>query len=66
MLRTTPRPCQDPGASDDDLREAVTTLEDVRRTARRIFGATYPITDSIEWFLRDARAALRARETPSI
>ena len=57
---------QDPGASDDDLREAVTTLEDVRRTARRIFGATYPITDSIEWFLRDARAALRARETPSI
>ena len=53
------------GAPLDDICEAVNTLEDVTRTARRIFGATHPITDSIERFLREARAALRARETPS-
>jgi hypothetical protein len=53
------------GAPLDDLREAVTTLEEIKRIARRVFGATHPTTDSIERFLRDARAALRARKTPS-
>ena len=50
----------------DDLREAVTTLEDVERTARRVFGGAHPITAGIELRLREARAALAARETPSM
>ena len=49
----------------DDLREAVTTLEDVERTARRVLGGEHPITRGIEDSLRRSRAALRARETPS-
>ena len=55
----------DEGATLDDLREAVTTLEDAGRIARRVFGAAHPTTEAIENELRDARAALRARETPS-
>ena len=54
------------GATLDDLREAATTLEDAGRIARRVFGSENPITMAIELNLRDARAALRAREeTPS-
>ena len=53
---------KDTGASLDDLREAVTTLEDVGRTARRVLGAAHPSTMGIEGSLRDARAALIARE----
>ena len=49
----------------DDLREAVTTLEETERTARRVFGGAHPLTQEIEHHLRDARAALCARETPS-
>ena len=56
---------RNPGATLDDLREAVTTLEDVERTARRVLGGAHPLTGGIERRLRDARAALRARETPS-
>ena len=52
----------DRGATVDDLREAVTTLEDVERTARRVLGGSHPITVGIEISLRNARAALRARE----
>jgi len=52
-------------ATLDDLREAVTTLEDAGRIARRVFGGAYPITVGIEESLRDARAASSARETPS-
>ena len=55
---------KDAGATLDDLREAVTTLEDLERTARRVLGGAHPITKGIEHTLRDARAALRARETP--
>ena len=54
----------DPNATLDDLREAVTTLEELETTARRVLGGSYPTTVSIERSLRDARAALRARETP--
>ena len=57
--------CQDDGATLDDLREAVTTLEDAGRIARRVFGGAYPLTEGLERVLRDARAALRARDTPS-
>ena len=55
---------EDPGATLDDLREAVTTLEDMHRIARRVLGGTHPIAAGIEVELRYARAALRARETP--
>ena len=53
------------GASLDDLRESVTTLEDADRIARRVFGGAHPNVVDIERELQDARAALRARETPS-
>ena len=56
---------EDPGATLDDLREAVTTLEDIERIARRVFGGTHPLTKGIERDLRKSRAALGARETPS-
>ena len=52
----------DDGATLDGLREAVTTLEDVERTARRVLGGSHPNLAGIEEALRDARAALRARE----
>ena len=54
---------EDPGATLDDLREAVATLEDTERTARRVFGGAHPVTTAIERRLRNARAALAARET---
>ena len=41
------------------------TLEDADRTARRVFGGSNPVTTSVEHALRNARATLRARETPS-
>ena len=50
------------GATLDDLREAVTTGEDAERIARRVLGGAHPTTEAIEIALRDARAALRARE----
>ena len=56
---------KDPVATLDDLREAVTTLEDAGRIARRVFGGAHPMTKDIEAILLNARAALRARETPS-
>ena len=55
---------QDAGATLDHLREAVTTLEETEPTARRVLGGAHPLTRSIELRLRDARAALAARETP--
>ena len=56
---------KDDGATLDDLREAVTTFEDTERTARRVLGGAHPLTSAIEGDLRNARAALRARETSS-
>ena len=53
---------EDPSATLDDLREAVTTLEDTERTTRRVFGISHPTTDMVEHSLQNARAALRARE----
>ncbi len=51
-------------ATLDDLREAVTTLEEIGGTARRVFGSAHPIASDIEGDLQKARAALGARETP--
>ena len=42
----------------------MTTLDDAERIARRVLGGSYPLTTWIEDDLRNARAALRARETP--
>ena len=55
---------EDDGATLDDLREAVTTLEETQRTARRVLGGAHPLVVGIEGELRNARAVLRARETP--
>ncbi len=55
---------QDPSATLADLREAVTTLEESKPIARRVLGGAHPLTTQIEVELQDARAALRARETP--
>ena len=40
-------------ATLDDLREAVTTLEDVARTARRVLGGSHPLTAQFEENLRE-------------
>ena len=56
---------RDTGATLDDLREAVETFEEIERIARRFLGAANPFTSTIEGNLRNARAVLRARETPS-
>ena len=56
---------KDPASTLDDLREAATTLEEAERVARRVLGASHPVTLAIGNHLRHARAALRARETPS-
>ena len=53
---------QDDGATFDDLHEAVTTLEEIERIARRVFGGANPRTTTCGERLRTARAVLRARE----
>ena len=54
------------GTTLDDLRLAVTTLEETTRTARRVLGGANPTARHIEVSLREAQAALRTREgTPS-
>ena len=54
----------DPGATLDDLREAVMTLEDTARIARRVLGGAHPLTAGIDASLPAARLR-RARETQS-
>ncbi len=56
---------KDDGATADDLREAIQTLEDAEPIARRVLGGSHPLVASIEQSLLDSRAALRAREQPS-
>ena len=56
--------CRADGATLEDLREAVTTLEDTERTARRVLGGARPLTKSLVKSLHASRAALAARETP--
>ena len=50
------------GATLDDLREALTTLEETERTARRVLGGAHPLAARIEHHLRKAQAVLHARE----
>ena len=56
---------RDPAATLDDLHEAVMTLEETARTARRVLGGAHPLTARIEDALRNARSVLRAHEVPS-
>ena len=56
---------EDDGATLDNHREAVRTLVDAERIARRVLGGLHPTTEGVEGSLHNARAALRARETPS-
>ena len=56
---------KDASSTLDDLRESVATLEELNRTTRRVLGNAHPLTTAFENDLRNARAALRARETPS-
>ena len=57
---------RDPDATLDDLREAVSKHEELKRTARRVLGGAHPDAVGIEKSLRDARAALRAREAEAV
>ena len=52
------------GATLDDLREAVNTLEELERTARRVLGDVHPITEGMEDELQDAQDTLYARGLP--
>ena len=51
----------DPSATLDDLREAVTTLEEIERIARRVFGGSNPLTTGIAFALRVSRDSMAAR-----
>ena len=55
---------ENPGATIDDVREAVTTLEETERTARRVLGGAHPSATVIGNSLRESRAALLACEMP--
>jgi len=50
---------KDDGATIDDLRESVATLEETTRVTRRVLGGEHPLTKGIEGDLRDSRGALR-------
>ena len=47
--------CNDPGATLNEFREALTTLEDIERIARRVLGGAHPITTDIGKSLRTVR-----------
>ncbi len=53
---------KDPVATLDDLHEAVDTLVETEQTARRVLGGAHPLVGGIGASLRNARAALGARE----
>ena len=52
----------DPKATLGDIRKAVTILEELQRTARRLLGGAHPDVARMERSLRNAQALLRARE----
>ena len=52
----------DTSATLDDLREAVSALEDVGPTARRVLGGAHPLVGPIDHALHVSRAKLKARE----
>ena len=52
---------RDDRATLDNLREAVTTLVESERTARRVFGSAHPDTAWLEQSLQCAQEILRLR-----
>ena len=50
----------DPAATLDGLREAVNTLEETDRIARRTLGSAHPLAAQIERCLQAAREMLRS------
>ena len=50
---------KDDGATLEDLREAMTTLEETARIARRVLGGAHPLTSAIEEDLLKTQATLR-------
>ena len=52
----------DADATLDDVREAVTTLDDTVRIARRVLGNDHPTVSTMERDLKEARAILHDRE----
>ena len=52
---------KDDSATLADLREAVNTLEDSARGARRVYGGQHPIVAGFEYHIEKSRAALAAR-----
>ena len=55
----------DPAATLDDIREAVTTLEEIEQTARRVLGGAHPTVAQVEGSLQYARDTLCDREMQS-
>ena len=54
---------EDPAATLGDLREAVTTLESVAMSYKRVMGTSHPSTSRVQVDLNTTRAMLaRARE----
>jgi hypothetical protein len=53
---------KDPSATLGDLREAVNTMEDTERIARRVLGDAHPTMEDLEHYLRESRAVLSSRE----
>ncbi len=52
----------DDGATLDDIREAMSTLEEIERIARRVFGGRHPTAVRMVRSLQKARAVLSTRE----
>ena len=52
--------CKDDGATVDHFREAVTTYEELERTARRVLGGSHPLTTTIVKYLQKAQAVCDA------
>ena len=49
----------------DNCREAVTTLEETERIARRVLGGAHPTTTGVVRALQEARLVLWARDNES-
>ena len=52
------------GATLDEIREAVNTIEEIEPTARRVLGGTHQTAAGLARSLQESRAALVAREEP--
>ena len=56
---------KDDGATLDDLRESVETLESVAKSWKQVFGQSHPETPKVQSALKHARKALAARAAAS-